>query len=247
MATKETLIVANGTNSNLNTRTPSTVPHGVINPPTMFISLPVSDVEQSARFYEAIGRFRGKTGQDAEDKGKNLSYCEIPSRYRHSPCHHPRGANLTLKTSAAADPSRGFVRIPEYGDAKTVAFRLPAPNASVCAMLHGPGRFGEFCRKDASDASGTRPGVAIVVDARKTTEVLLSLAAKDVAEVDAWIDSVVDAGKGKAEADPYEMKNNGADCGMYVRSWADPDGHMWECVAMVGIPGECGGTTVTVE
>ena len=151
-------------------------PHGVVNPPSLIFSLPVSSVAASKTFYSTIG--------------------------------------------GSVAP---FAPIPQYGDDKTVSFRLPDPNGNACVMLHSPERFAEFMRADAK----------AVVDATKTTEVIISLSCTKKEDVDGWLERVVAAG---GKADPYTMKDYGAFCGMYVRSWTDPDGHVWECVAMIGMP-----------
>lgn len=117
-----------------------------------------------------------------------------------------------------------LVPVPEYSDPQTVSFRLPQPNAFVCLMLHDEPRFREFMRPDAKP----------VIDANRATEVILSITCKTKEEVDGWIERVVAAG---GKADPYSLKNYGVDFGMYNRSWADPDGHVWECVAMLGFAG----------
>lgn len=118
----------------------------------------------------------------------------------------------------------GFTSIPAYSDPNTAAFRLPAPNANICLMSHSLTRFKEFMR----------PGTA-VVDANAATEALFSIAVAAKDEVDATVKKAVDAG---GKADPYTLPNYGMDCGMYTRSFADLDGHIWEAVAMIG---ECGG------
>jgi predicted lactoylglutathione lyase len=116
-----------------------------------------------------------------------------------------------------------FAFIPEYSEAKTKSFRLPAPNDKVCLMVHAHDRFKEFIR----------PGTQLT-DAHKTTESLISIAVDGKEHVDAWIKKAVDAG---GKADPYVMKDYGAECGMYTRSFADLDGHIWEVLVMLG---ECG-------
>jgi uncharacterized protein len=121
----------------------------------------------------------------------------------------------------------GFDPVPEYSDADTKAFRLPAPNSTVCVMSHSHKRFKEFMR----------PGTE-VSDATKTTEVLISLSADKKEDVDAWIAKAVTAG---GSADPYTMPGYGAECGMYSRSFADLDGHIWEVVAMLAGGLGCGG------
>jgi uncharacterized protein len=128
----------------------------------------------------------------------------------------------TSDPSAAADffTALGFPAVPEYSDAETKSFRLPAPNSSMCLMLHAHKRMKSFMRPNTE-----------VNDATKTTEALFSLAAEKKEEVDEMLGKAVKAG---GTADPYVMKDYGADCGMYSRSFADLDGHIWEVVAMVG-------------
>ena len=121
----------------------------------------------------------------------------------------------------------GFSPVPEYSDGNTKAFRLPAPNTSVCLMVHTHTRFKEFMR----------PGTE-VTDATKTTEVLISLSAEKKEEVDDWLAKAVEAG---GSADPFTMPAYGAECGMYSRSFADVDGHIWEVVAMLAGGMGCGG------
>ncbi|KAK4447071.1 glyoxalase-like domain-containing protein [Podospora aff. communis PSN243] len=119
-----------------------------------------------------------------------------------------------------------FPPVTEYSDAETKSFRLPAPNSTMCLMLHGHKRMKQFMRPDTE-----------VNDAHKTTEALFSLAADTKEQVDEMLGKAVKAG---GTADPYVMKNYGADCGMYSRSFADLDGHIWEVVAMLNAGGEPG-------
>jgi predicted lactoylglutathione lyase len=120
----------------------------------------------------------------------------------------------------------GFPPVTEYSDAETKSFRLPAPNSTMCLMLHGHKRMKQFMR----------PGTE-VNDAHKTTEALFSLAADTKEQVDDMLGKAVKAG---GTADPYVMKDYGADCGMYSRSFADLDGHIWEVVTMLNAGGEPG-------
>jgi predicted lactoylglutathione lyase len=91
-------------------------------------------------------------------------------------------------------------------------------------MSHAEARFKEFIR------SGTQ-----IVDATKTTEALFSIAVESKQSVDNGVTKAVEAG---GIADPYMLLNYGAECGMYTRSFADLDGHMWELVTMVGSCGD---------
>lgn len=129
--------------------------------------------------------------------------------------------------SAAFFTALNFSPVPAYSDTQTQSLRLPAPNSSICLMLHDHARFKTFIRP------GTEPN-----DARKTTEVLFSIAAETKDEVDGWVERAVGAG---GEADPYVMEGHGEGMGMYVRSFGDLDGHVWEVVAMTGTgTGGCG-------
>jgi uncharacterized protein len=128
----------------------------------------------------------------------------------------------TTDVAAAAKffSSLAFEPIAAFGDDKTAAFRLPGPNANICLMLHAHSRFKEFMRKDTP-----------IVDAHTSTEALLSIAVESREEVDSILAKAV-AGGGKS--DPYVLANYGGDCGMYTRSFADLDGHIWEAVTMSG-------------
>ncbi|KAF4446796.1 hypothetical protein F53441_9601 [Fusarium austroafricanum] len=118
----------------------------------------------------------------------------------------------------------GFVSVKEYSDDKTKAFRLPGPNHNICLMIHANARFTSFIR----------PGTQ-ATDPTKMTESLFSIAVEDKEAVDKWLSKAVEAG---GIADPYIFPNYGAECGMYTRSFADLDGHIWEIVATIG---SCGG------
>lgn len=65
-----------------------------------------------------------------------------------------------------------------------------------------------------------------IPDAHKTAQVLLCLSEDSRADVDAVIDRAVSAG---GQADPSAKQDYGF---MYGRSYADPDGHIWEVMWM---------------
>lgn len=65
-----------------------------------------------------------------------------------------------------------------------------------------------------------------IPDAHKTAQVLIALSEESREGVDATMARVVDAG---GEADPNPVQDHGF---MYGRSFADPDGHIWELVWM---------------
>jgi len=145
------------------------------------------------------------------------SVTAAPSLYLNIPTSDPE-ASLQFFTAI------GFETIKEYTDGETKSFRLPAPNNSVCVMVHGHKRFKEFMRPATE-----------ITDATKTTEVLISLAVNRKEVVDEWVAKVVAAG---GTADPYTLEGYGQGMNMYTRSFADLDGHIWEAVAMLGTPGE---------
>ncbi|GAB1317919.1 hypothetical protein MFIFM68171_08129 [Madurella fahalii] len=114
----------------------------------------------------------------------------------------------------------GFTPVPEYSDAQTKTLRLPAPNDALCLMLHAHKRFKEFIRP------GTETN-----DATKTTEALITLGVSKKELVDEAIEKAVKAG---GSPDPFVMEGYGQGMGMYSRSFADLDGHIWE-VAFMGV------------
>jgi len=75
-----------------------------------------------------------------------------------------------------------------------------------------------------------RPNSA-VVDAHASTETIFSIMCDTKEDVDRWLEKVEKAGGNK---DPYVMEAFGEGMGLYVRSWEDRDGHVWEFVAMLG-------------
>ena len=114
--------------------------------------------------------------------------------------------------------SLGFIPNLEYSDEKSKTFRLPAPNESICLMVHAHDRFKEFIR----------PGTQIS-DAKKVTESLFTFSVDDKEAVDNWLSKAVEAG---GVADPYTIPNYGEGYGMYTRSFSDLDGHIWEVITM---------------
>ena len=138
---------------------------------------------------------------------------------------NPPSFFLSLPTSDVTAATKFFAAldfepVPAYSDSKTTSLRLPGANANVCVMVHEHSRFKKFMRPNTE-----------IPDANKVTEALFSWSAKTKEEVDAVIAKAVEAG---GKADPYTLPNYGGDMGMYSRSFADLDGHIWEAVAMVG-------------
>jgi predicted lactoylglutathione lyase len=86
-------------------------------------------------------------------------------------------------------------------------------------MVHGASRFKEFIR----------PG-SVIVDAKTSTEALFSIQLQGREQVDQWLEKAVEAG---GSLDPFTMKDHGKDMGMYSRSFADVDGHIWEVMTML--------------
>ncbi|GAB1316874.1 hypothetical protein MFIFM68171_07084 [Madurella fahalii] len=112
----------------------------------------------------------------------------------------------------------GFTTVPEYSDAQSKTMRFPAPNDALCLMLHAHKRFKQFIRP------GTETN-----DATKTTEALFTLGVSNKELVDELIEKAVKAG---GSPDPFVMEGYGQEMGMYSRSFADLDGHIWEVVFM---------------
>ncbi|MGW2559914.1 VOC family protein [Streptomyces sp. NPDC001514] len=83
---------------------------------------------------------------------------------------------------------------------------------TVFAMLHTEPHFKEFTKKDIADASAT-------------TEVILALSAESREKVDELADVALEAGGSPAN----EPQDHGF---MYLRSFQDPDHHIWEVMWM---------------
>jgi uncharacterized protein len=102
----------------------------------------------------------------------------------------------------------GFAPVPDYSDETASCL---AVDDRIFVMLLAEPRFREFILGDIADPS--------------TTEVLNCLTVERRQEVDALVATAVDAG-GK----PWKpVLEEGP---MYVGTFADPDGHVWEVLAM---------------
>lgn len=86
--------------------------------------------------------------------------------------------------------------------------------------MHTHERFKQFIRPNSA-----------VVDARTSTETIFSIMCDTKEEVDRRFEKVEKAGGKK---DPYVLEAFGEEMGVYVRSWEDQDGHIWEFAAMLG-------------
>lgn len=116
-----------------------------------------------------------------------------------------------------------FTPVPAYSDASTTqCLLLPSPNDSICLFLHSRDRIRDFLRP------GTGPN-----DAHASTETLLALSCDSRAQVDDWLRRAVEAG---GQADPFVVEGHGAKHGMYSRSFADLDGHIWEVLCYLPQP-----------
>ncbi len=91
---------------------------------------------------------------------------------------------------------------------------------ALCMIL-GDNLFAMLLRRDFFATFTTRD----VADATASTEVLTALSVADRSEVDAMMERAVAAG-GATVGDPQDHGF------MYHRSYADPDGHIWEILWM---------------
>ena len=126
----------------------------------------------------------------------------------------------SLPTATTFFTSLGFTLVPAWTDSKSSALLLPEPNQSICLLVHTHERF-NLC---------LRPNSA-VVDARTSTETIFSIMCDTKEDVDRWLEAAEKAGGKK---DPYVLEEFGAGFGLYLRSWEDVDGHIWETAAMLG-------------
>lgn len=84
---------------------------------------------------------------------------------------------------------------------------------TICVMLLTHEKFGSFTSRR-------------IPDAHETAQVLLALSAESREEVD---ETTQTAGRSGGKADPNPVQDHGF---MYGRSFADPDGHIWELAWM---------------
>lgn len=129
-----------------------------------------------------------------------------------------------LSTSVPFYKAIGFVPFPICTDETSAMLSLasngytPAKDAppAISVMLHTRDKFDGFLPMD-------RAGI----DAKTSNEVMLCLAAESKAEVDELLEKAKKAGaKTDLGMKMGEMQN---EC-VYCRTFADPDGHIWEVV-----------------
>ncbi|CAI6092933.1 unnamed protein product [Clonostachys chloroleuca] len=106
--------------------------------------------------------------------------------------------------------SLGSVQNKNWPYEQIVAFRFPKPNNNLGIVIAHKERLADFLRL------GTQ-----VIDAKTSIEVILTLLLKnkEVTELATTNGDV---------ADPFHEENNGPRFSIYIRSFADPDGHMRE-------------------
>lgn len=114
-----------------------------------------------------------------------------------------------LQRSVAFFAKLGFTFNPQFTDETSTCMIV---GENIFAMLITHERFKEFAKKD-------------IADARKQTEVLIAIDAPTREAVDTMAKAAVAAG-GKIHRDPEDHG------WMYLQSFEDPDGHIWEVAFM---------------
>jgi uncharacterized protein len=111
-----------------------------------------------------------------------------------------------LKRATAFYETIGATKNPQFSDdtASCMVF-----SDTIYAMLLTHAKYAQFTSKE-------------IVDARKSSEVLIALSADSRADVDALVEK---AKTGGVVIDPTPTQEHGF---MYGRSFEDPDGHIWE-------------------
>ncbi|WP_342782544.1 VOC family protein [Sphingomonas xanthus] len=112
-----------------------------------------------------------------------------------------------LARSSAFYEAIGGTKNPKFSNEQASAVQF---SDSICVMLLTHDFYRNFTSKD-------------VIDAHRTSGVLLALSCDSKAEVDAMVDKAAAAG-GKADPGPKQEFGEM----MYGRSFEDPDGHHWE-------------------
>ena len=114
-----------------------------------------------------------------------------------------------LARSRAFFEGLGFEIEPRYTGEESACIVL---GPTIFAMLHAPSSYARFDRRPLADARAHATGIyALGVDRRS--------------DVDAIADRAIDAG-GSAAREPEDLGF------MYLRSFHDPDGHLWEIAWM---------------
>ena len=116
-----------------------------------------------------------------------------------------------LERSKAFYSAIGAVNNPQFTDGSAAMMSFSS-EVNVMVLTHE--RFADFTDRT-------------IVDARTHAQVLLALSRESRAAVDTIVDEAVRAG---GEADPAPKQEMGEF--MYGRSFADPDGHIWEVMWM---------------
>ena len=111
-----------------------------------------------------------------------------------------------LARSVAFYEAVGGTRNPQFSDDTSACMVL---SETIFVMLLTHAKFAVFTTRR-------------IPDAHQTAQVLLALSKESRAEVDAV---VAKAASAHGEADPNPQQDHGF---MYGRSYADPDGHIWE-------------------
>jgi predicted lactoylglutathione lyase len=127
-----------------------------------------------------------------------------------------------LQKSRAFVEALGAVNEPKFTDDTAACMRL-ADNIFVMILTHE--KFSQFTPRPIADATAG-------------SEVLLCLSADSRESVDSTVERGVLAG---GSADPAPKQDYG---GMYGRSIADPDGHIWEIMWMDSAAAERGAEAV---
>lgn len=114
-----------------------------------------------------------------------------------------------LKTSTAFYESVGAMRNDQFADANA---QMISFSETIHAMLLTHERFNSFTSRK-------------IPNTHETAQILLALSQSSRADVDATVGKALAAGG----TEPNPVQDHGF---MYSRSFADPDGHIWEIVWM---------------
>lgn len=115
-----------------------------------------------------------------------------------------------LDRSKAFYEAVGAVNVPQFTDDSAAMMKF---SDTISVMLLSHERFNGFTTR-------------AIPNAHETAQVLLALSGESRDAVDATVDQAMKAG---GVGDPNPVQDHGF---MYGRSFADPDGHIWELVWM---------------
>ncbi|KAK9439735.1 glyoxalase/bleomycin resistance protein/dioxygenase [Metarhizium brunneum] len=143
----------------------------------------------------------------------------MPQIIEAEPVFYISLSTLQLETATKFFRAIDFQQNMKWLFPKSTAFRLPGLSRNIALLLLEEDQFSQF----------VRPGTK-VINSNEITEVIFTITKETKEEVDELVKTAAASG---GKADPYTVETSGAQYGIYCRSFADIDGHLWESIANI--------------